>query len=62
MSEFGGIFDYHQSMMGFEYLSLAFMAMYGLAAVCVVVVSKARESNAFPSAVADQRKSIAPSG
>jgi hypothetical protein len=30
MSEYGEIFDYQLSMMGFEYLSLAIFAVYGV--------------------------------
>jgi hypothetical protein len=36
MPEYGGIFDYWFSMMGFEYLNLAFFAAYGLAVVWMV--------------------------
>ncbi|MFZ0721447.1 MAG: hypothetical protein WAM99_11330 [Xanthobacteraceae bacterium] len=35
MPEFGNIFDYQLSMMGFEYLNLAFFAAYGLAVIWI---------------------------
>lgn len=36
MPEYGNIFDYQLSMMGFEYLNLAFFAAYGLAVIWLV--------------------------
>jgi hypothetical protein len=36
MPEYGYIFDYQLSMMGFEYLNLAFFAAYGLAVIWIV--------------------------
>jgi hypothetical protein len=36
MTEFGGIFDYQESAIYFEYLTLAFMTIYGLA-ICWIV-------------------------
>jgi hypothetical protein len=40
MPEYGDIFDYQSSMMGFEYLNLAFFAAYGLAVVWVMAYRK----------------------
>ena len=42
MPEYGDIFDYRLSMMGFEYLNLAFFAAYGLAAVWIAARAKSR--------------------
>ena len=42
MVEFGDIFDYQQSAMCYECISLAFMAIYGLAIVRFVAHPKAR--------------------
>ncbi len=42
MTEFGDIFDYQQSALCFECLSLAFMAIYGLAIAWIVTNPKAR--------------------
>jgi len=36
MAEFGDIFDYHLSMMAFEYLNLAFLAACGLGVMWLV--------------------------
>ena len=36
MPEYGNIFDYQLSMMGFEYLNLAFFAAYGLTVIWIV--------------------------
>jgi len=35
MAEYGNLFDYYQSAMGFEALTLAFMAAYGLLIVWI---------------------------
>jgi hypothetical protein len=35
MAEYGEIFDYYQSAMGFEAMTLAFMAAYGLLIVWI---------------------------
>jgi hypothetical protein len=40
MTEYGDIFDYHQSTMVFEALSLAFMAAYGLLIVWIASHTK----------------------
>ena len=40
MSEYGNIFDYQLSMMGFEYLNLAFFAAYGLAVIWIAALRK----------------------
>jgi len=40
MSEYAGIFDYHQTTIVFEALNLAFMAAYGLLIVWVASHSK----------------------
>ena len=40
MSEFGDIFDYQQSAMGFECLTLAFVTIYGLAIAWLVTSPK----------------------
>ena len=45
MTEFGDIFDYQQSAMCFECLSLAFMAIYGLAVAWIVTYPKVRKFN-----------------
>jgi len=45
MTEFGDIFDYPQAAMGFECLTLGFMAIYGLAIVWIVAVPKSRMFN-----------------
>jgi hypothetical protein len=42
MTEYGDIFAYHLSTMGFEYLNLAFFAAYGLAVVWIVARAKSR--------------------
>jgi hypothetical protein len=36
MAEFGDIFDYHFSMMAFEYLNLGFFAAYGLGVIWLI--------------------------
>jgi hypothetical protein len=40
MPEYGDIFDYQFSMMGFEYLNLAFFAAYGLAIIWLLAHRK----------------------
>lgn len=40
MLEYGDIFDYQSSMMGFEYLNFAFFASYGIAVVWLVARRK----------------------
>jgi hypothetical protein len=45
MTEFGDIFDYQQSAMGFECLTLAFMTIYGLAIAWMVTSPKAQKFN-----------------
>lgn len=41
MTEFGDIFDYQMSAMVFGYISVAFMAAYGLVAISMAARSKA---------------------
>jgi hypothetical protein len=48
MTEFGAIFDYQQSAMGFECLSIAFIAVYGLAIVWMLTVRKNRTFGVRP--------------
>jgi hypothetical protein len=49
MAEYGDIFDYQQSMMGFEFLNLAFFALYGLAVIWITARSKSRIFGALPN-------------
>lgn len=41
MTEFGDIFDYQMSAMVFGYISVSFMAAYGLVAILMAARSKA---------------------
>jgi hypothetical protein len=43
MIEFGDIFDYQQSAMGFECLTLAFTTIYALATACIVTSPNAQK-------------------
>ena len=49
MTEFGDIFDYQKSAMCFEYLSLAFMTIYGLAIAWIATYPKAQKLNYLPT-------------
>jgi hypothetical protein len=47
MTEFGDIFDYQLSAMGFECLTLAFVTIYGLAIAWLVTSPKPNGFNFF---------------
>jgi hypothetical protein len=50
MLEFGEIFDYQLSTMGFECLTLAFMTVYGLAIAWMLASQRGREFNRLRTA------------
>jgi hypothetical protein len=53
MTEYAGIFAYHESAVFFEYLNFAFMSVYGLAVVCIVALSNPGKSSPFPPSLAN---------
>ncbi|MGC2125120.1 MAG: hypothetical protein WA652_19910 [Xanthobacteraceae bacterium] len=59
MTEFGDIFDYQQSAICFECLTLAFMAIYGLAIAWMVTFPKDRTFNRNQRLVRADRASLA---
>jgi hypothetical protein len=57
MIEYGDIFDYQLSMMGFEYLSLAIFAAYGLIVVWIFRHPKSSiDTKRHRQQVSDDRK------
>lgn len=59
MTEFGDIFDYQQSAICFECLTLAFMAIYGLAIAWMVTFPKHRTFNRHQQLARADRASLA---
>ncbi len=58
MPEYGDIFDYQLSMMGFEYLNLAFFAAFGLAVVWIAAHRKSSivDPKMLPERISTDRK------
>jgi hypothetical protein len=57
MIEYGDIFDYQLSMMGFEYLSLAIFAAYGLIVVWIFRhPNRSIDTKRHPQQVSDEHE------